>query len=216
MKIEKLTDNKIRILLRKDDITEKNVDLKTLMTCIMESRGFLLNILNEAEEQLGFNTDGCKLLIEANISEENDFVFTITKYLNQNQNVNPLHNSSRKKAVPRKISTEEFIKKYKKSHAKKENAAISSDEVFRFNNFDAFWNMCIFLNSSIILYELNNTYYLLLKGVQKTTSYKRLFHILTEFGYFYKTSPLFENKLTEYGKLVFKHNALSKGMKFFK
>ena len=80
MKIEKITENKIRIILKPEDIKDKNLDLHTIMTKTAESQGLLLEILSKAKEEIGFDTDGCRLLIEAYSSPEDFFVFTVTKY----------------------------------------------------------------------------------------------------------------------------------------
>ena len=80
MKIEKLTENKIRIIIDLDDLDEKNMDLHSLMKKAIESPYLISNILVRAEKELGFKTDGCKLLIEAFSSLDNIYIFTITKY----------------------------------------------------------------------------------------------------------------------------------------
>ena len=46
MKIEKLTENKIRIIIKSEDIEDENIDLHTIMTKTAESQGILLEILN--------------------------------------------------------------------------------------------------------------------------------------------------------------------------
>ena len=45
MKIEKITENKIRVLLKYEDIKDKNIDLHTIMTKAIESQGFFLEML---------------------------------------------------------------------------------------------------------------------------------------------------------------------------
>lgn len=206
MKIEKLTENKIRILLKNEDIKDKNIDLHTIMTKAIESQGFFLEMLHQAEEQLGFYTDGCKLLIEAYSSPDNDFVFTITKYLEAEDTVT----LPRKRVVPKRkrvnVSSKHFI--------------------FSFEDFEAFCSLCTFLNHSkisarglanqISLHEYNSTYYLVINGLNnKNLCYKTLFSIFSEFGKFVDTSSSFENKLLEHGRITIKHNALYTGIKYF-
>ena len=107
MKIEKITENKIRILVKSEDIHEKDIDLHTIMTkAIEQPQGFFLEMLNKAESEVGFNTDGYKLLIEAYSSPDEDLVFTITKYLDVESNARNKASANntidRKKVVPRK------------------------------------------------------------------------------------------------------------------
>lgn len=47
----------------------------------MEAQNLFFEILERAEEELDFHTDGYKLLIEAFSSSDEKLVFTITKYL---------------------------------------------------------------------------------------------------------------------------------------
>ena len=54
MKIEKLTENKIRIILKSEDFKDKNIDLHTIMTKTAESQGLFLEILNKAKKEVGF------------------------------------------------------------------------------------------------------------------------------------------------------------------
>ena len=88
MKIEKLTENKIRIIIKPEDIKDKDLDLHTIMTKTAESQGLLLEILNKAKQEIGFDTDGCRLLVEAYSSLEDTFVFTVTKYHVENEESN--------------------------------------------------------------------------------------------------------------------------------
>lgn len=207
MKIEKITENKIRILLKNEDVKEKNIDLHTIMTKAIESQGFFLEILNQAEKQLGFDTDGYKLLIEAYSSPDNDFVFTITKYLDNSDNLKPY---PRKKVVPR-IKTVNIQNKY---------------FIYSFNNFDDFCELCTYIDSSslsargiarlVSLYEYQKMYYLILKDInRKNENYKNILSTLSEFGKFVNNSNSFENKLLEHGKIIIKHNALTTGIKYF-
>ena len=173
MKIEKLTENKIRVLLNNEDIEDKNIDLHTLMTKALESQGLFLEMLNQAEEEVGFDTDGYKLLIEAYASSDNDFIFTITKYLEEN--VEP--SNVRKKAVPRAILPK-FSSKF---------------VLFSFHSFDDFCGLCSYLNSSkvsvrglaksVCLYKIESTYYLAIKNLNTSkVDFKTLVALFSEFG----------------------------------
>ncbi len=206
MKIEKLTENKIRVLLKNEDIKEKNIDLHTIMTKAIESQGLFLEMLNQAEKQVGFNTDGYKLLIEAYSSPDNDFVFTITKYLESDEKDSLV----KKKAVPKMVKPKFEI-------------GIPS---FCFSNFEDFCGLCAYINSSkfstrglarsISLHEYENAYYLVIKNLNFSKSdYKSLFSIFSEFGKFISISSAFESKLLEYGKVIIKHNALNTGIRYF-
>ena len=64
MQIEKITENKIRIILNIQDLKEKNIDLHTFMSSSVESQNLFYDILNIAEKEIGFITRDWKLIIE--------------------------------------------------------------------------------------------------------------------------------------------------------
>lgn len=65
MRIEKITDNKIRITLNIEDLKEKNMDLHSFMANSFESQSLFLDMLEEADKEVGFKTDNYRLMIEA-------------------------------------------------------------------------------------------------------------------------------------------------------
>ena len=86
MKIEKLTENKIQIILKKTDFKDKEININQLLLTTTESQKLFLEILNRAEKELNFDTTGHKLLIDAIIENDDIFTFTITKYLEKELN----------------------------------------------------------------------------------------------------------------------------------
>lgn len=65
MQIEKLTENKIRIILNLDDLKENNIDLHSFMSSSIETQDLFFNMLDKAEKEIGFKTKDYKLMIEA-------------------------------------------------------------------------------------------------------------------------------------------------------
>ena len=208
MKIEKITENKIRILLKNEDIKDKNIDLHTIMTKAVESQSFFLDVLDKAEKQFGFNTDGCRLLIEGYSSSENDLIFTITKYLDETINVTPQTFEPRRKVVPRR-----------------KNISKVKSTVWSFGDFDTFCELCSCLNHSSIsarglarsisLHKYNGTYYLVINEINDKVCSKTLLSIFSEFGRYENVSSNFKYKLLEHGTTIIKHNALNTGIKYF-
>ena len=101
MKIEKLTENKIRVIINLDDLKKSNLDFHTIMQKPIESQKLFLEMLLKAEKELGFYTEGCKLLVEAFSSSEDVFIFTITKYIEKSVNSsNKPQVKVKKKTIP--------------------------------------------------------------------------------------------------------------------
>jgi len=65
LQIEKITENKIRIILNIKDLQEKNIDLHTFMSNSIESQALFFDMLDKAEKEVGFETKDYKLIIEA-------------------------------------------------------------------------------------------------------------------------------------------------------
>ena len=75
MKIEKLTENKIRVIVNVDELGLNNVNVHSILSKEVEIPEIFSVILKKAEKEVDFHTDGCKLLIEAFSSLDDIFVF---------------------------------------------------------------------------------------------------------------------------------------------
>ena len=75
MKFEKLTENQIRIILNIEDLREKDIDFHSFMSNSLESQDLFLDMLEKAEEEIGFNTKDYKLIIEAIASSDRKLYF---------------------------------------------------------------------------------------------------------------------------------------------
>ena len=211
MKIEKLTENKIRVIINSNDLTENNIDFNSLINRSSETQTLFLKILEKAEKEVDFNTDGYKLLIEVFSSIDEPLVFTITKYECKNFEYNCF--DTRKK---------------RKVFAKKKTINFSNKQiVYSFNSFDEFCDFCNCINTienfktkefskDISLFLYNDTYYLIAKNVNINYKFINLFYsIASEFGKLLSQSKNFENKLYEHGELIMKKNAIDIGIKYF-
>ena len=208
MKIEKLNDNKIRITLNIEDLNERNIDMHSFMSNSIDSQDIFMDMLDKADEEVGFNTDDCRLMIEALALKNGVFVLTITKFEHNNEKT-PL--------------------KRKNLHIRRKNPDINLNKtIYSFDSFDTFCDFCTFLKNTLEekeildfskksdLYEYNSNYYLVLSNINLDS--KVLKHIcssITEFAQFVNSSELFESKIKEYGKLVAENNALATCIEYF-
>ena len=215
MKIEKLTDNKIRIIMNIQDIEKNTNDIHTFFDNIMNSQNLFLDILQKAEKEVDFHTEGCKLLIEAFSTLEDVIVFTITKYSSTESNSintnNALNNDSKRKLIVKR----------------KTNTPSLTNAVYEFDNFDYFCDFCNSISKienlninklakKIVLYNYQNKFFLIFKDINFKDKYiHKVFNILSEFSKFQNFSTNFEYKLTEHGKTYIKNNAIVKGIQYF-
>ena len=215
MKIEKLTDNKIRIIMNIQDIEKNTNDIHTFFDNIMNSQNLFLDILQKAEKEVDFHTEGCKLLIEAFSTLEDVIVFTITKYSStENSSINTgdiLNNTSKRKLIVKR----------------KTNTPSLRNAVYEFDNFDYFCDFCSSISNienlnieklakKVVLYNYQNKFFLIFKDINFNNKYvHKVFNILLEFSTFQNFSANFEYKLTEHAKVYIKNNAILKGIKYF-
>jgi adapter protein MecA 1/2 len=204
MKIEKITENKIRIIVDLDDLEEKNINLHSLMSNSIETQSLFVDMLDEAEKKVGFSTKNSKIAIEALASSEGIFIFTITK----DPDIKDL--PKRKLRVKRKALKTDFEK-----------------AIYKFTTFEDFCNYCTYINAgnlkglkglakntSLYLYE--DTYYLVISDISlKYPHLKEFYASLAEFAKLVSHSSNFESKLIEYGKPIMKRNAIKRCTDYF-
>ena len=206
MKFEKLNENKIRITLTIQDLAEKEIDFHVFMSNSAEAQDVLLDMLEQAKKETGFDPEDYNLKVEALVMADTNFIFTITKL--------PPEEKS-------KISKRKFT-------VKRKNIVPSSTQaVYCFNSFDDFNDFLVFLSKntlfnykklakSITLYVYKEKYYLLMNNINTEFIDKIKFYTcITEFAKCVTNSKVFASKLKECGTLIMKNNALEIGFKHF-
>ena len=206
MKFEKLNENKIRITLTIQDLAEKEIDFHVFMSNSAEAQDVLLDMLEQAKKETGFDPEDYNLKVEALVMADTNFIFTITKL--------PPEEKS-------KISKRKFT-------VKRKNIVPSSTQaVYCFNSFDDFNDFLVFLSKNtlfnykklakyITLYEYKEKYYLLMNNINTEFIDKIKFYTcITEFAKCVTNSKVFASKLKECGTLIMKNNALEIGFKHF-
>lgn len=208
MKIEKITENKIRVIINTDELNEKKVNLNSLVKNTDSAQELFKYMLEEAQKQVGFVVDDSRLLVEAYSTQDGLFVITFTKFKNVESN--------QKNKTPRKLGF-----KRKMPNNSQKNA------IYEFRNFEEFCNFCTYADSSrlgdlkglaksILLYEYNGLYYLTFNNINTNFEFLNLFYAsISEFGRLISNSTLYRAKLDERGKVIFKANAVRNGIKYF-
>lgn len=208
MKFEKLNENKIRITLTMQDLNEKHIDFHSFMSNTLESQDILLDMLEEAKKETGFDPENFNLKIEALATADTNFIFTITK-------INP------------EIEKEKTSKK-KFTIKRKSIFPSSTQAIYRFRSFEDFCDFLQFLKEndlfhyikqvadSISLYRYKENYYLLLNQIHlKTFDNQKFYTCITEFAKHITNSKVFASKLKEYGNIIMQDHALEIGLKHF-
>lgn len=202
MKIEKITENKIRIILNLEDLQAKNIDLHSLMANSIESQSLFVDMLDEAEKTVGFYTKDAKIMIEAMASSDGIFIFTITKVNDENSN--------KKVRIKRKTTHMD-----------------NSKAIFKFESFDEYCSFCTYVNTDLSyglkglsknssLYLYDDTYFLIITDINLDFNYlKQFYTTISEFAKLMPNPDNFERKLFEYGKPIMKRNAIGRSIEYF-
>ena len=197
MKIEKLTEDKIRITLNLEDLESKNIDFHSFMANSPETQHLFLEMLDKVEKEIGFVTKNYKLSIEAVATQTGHFILTITRLLEHNDEL------------------------HKKVHIKRKLVNTACPVlVYQFDDFDNLCLLCeyikhnehfneiISLFNNISLYYYN-TYYLVFTNIYlDSQTLKNISAIFSEFGKYVHNSNLFEKKLKEFGTVIMPHHAI--------
>ena len=207
MKFEKLSEDKIRITLTVQDLAEKEIDFQVFLTNSFDSQDILLDMLEEAKKETGFDPENYNLRIEALAMADTSFIFTITKEMPEE-----------KTRLPKK--------KFKIK--RKSLNPLSTQAIYSFASFDDFCSFLQFLKEGklisqvshiadcILLYKYKDKYYLLMSSIHSEIVNKLRFYTgITEFAKYVTNSKVFASKLFECGDLIMGDNALKIGAKHF-
>ena len=100
--------------------------------------------------------------------------------------------------------------------------------IYEFDNFNEYCNFCTYLNTTKLgnlkkfakktsLYEYNSKYFLVFSEIDPDYKDASLVYIsICEFAKLASTSTCFSSKLVEYGKPIYKNNAIQNGINFTK
>ncbi len=187
MKIEKINENKIRITFNHSYLQENNVDIHSFMSNSLESQSLFLNLLDEAEREIGFITDNYKLCIEALALSNGNFIITVTRI-------------------------EKEVLKSSRVQVRRKNRQNAPQLIYKFSSFDDFCNFENFLaismpnlvdklSTSNALYKYEDYFFLILQNINQPYL-SAISSAISEFAIAVPTSDLTLNKLKEYGSLL--------------
>jgi len=126
MKIKKINNDKLKIILSSNDLDEKNIDVDSFLANPIESQNLFFEILDLAEEKYNFDIENNKAIIEAISLDNNLFILTITKLKND---VCTYNNDSKIYSFE---SANDFLSFY--SSVLKNNIYLSKSDIFQFDN----------------------------------------------------------------------------------
>lgn len=201
MKIEKISDNIIKVTISLNDLEERNIDLNSLNYNSPAAQELFWDMMEQAESQFGFSVSDSQLIIEPVPDSDEGFIITITR-LDDDSDFESIH---------------KYIKnRFKKSEIRTKRRGrrlLSTIVIYAFSSFEHLCELCekispIYSGDST-LYKLKDTYYLLLTRNSFTVADSKMFEILLgEYGRRVHNAAFFEGYLNEYGVKIAESNAI--------
>lgn len=79
MQIQKINNDKLKVILNSHDLNEKNINIDSFLSNTIESQDLFFEILDLAEQQYNFHIDNSKAVVETISLDNHIFIITITK-----------------------------------------------------------------------------------------------------------------------------------------
>lgn len=201
MKIEKISENIIKVTISLNDLEERNIDLSSLNYNSPAAQELFWDMMEQAEVQFGFNVSDSQLIIEPIPDSDEGFIITITK-IDDEGDFESIHKYIRNKFRKSDIRVK-----------KKGRKILSTIVVYSFSSFD---DLCALskkvqplYSGDSTVYKCKNAYYLILTRSSFTINDPKMFEILLgEYGRRVGNAGFYEGYLNEYGTKIIDGNAL--------
>lgn len=191
MKIEKLSENKLRVTLCLKDMLRWNVSYENLLPNNPDTNEMFWDIIHKATEQTGMKFDNCRLIIEAMQPADDICVMIITKKsLSENRQVKYKF----KRNISDKMSDYVYVFK-------------SFNDVISFAKRNLYY--CFLLDGKNSLYREGKYIKLVVSFPPELKEYNDAFgDAVCEYADLHHASNFYASYLEEHGKMIIKNNAL--------
>lgn len=187
MKLEKITDEKYRVIIHSKELKNNSINLNSLTTDANLAQKLILSILKKIKKKTNSLLDNSKLLVDFYVLDNDFLVLNITKH-------SLLDNVS---------STKEFTYAFYNF----ENFCTFCSSIHNLSSLKK-------ISKSSALYEYKSIYYLHILNSSIDNS-DPIFIRLTEFADLIDLNDSENYKIIEYGNVIFTNNALIKCLKHF-
>lgn len=206
MKIERISENQLKLTLTKADLAEREIKLEDLITPSEKTQKLFRDIMEQALDEEDFISENTPLMVEAVPSGGDGIMIIVTKVSNKE-----------KKAS-------EDVRRWKKkpmdtlAHKEEKNSDIL---IYSFPTLDDVISVSMRLadrfKGESAVYKNENKYFLVLQGDTYTTeeTSEELERILKEYGQKHISTPLAKYYLLEHGETLIAEQAIKALAKTF-
>ncbi|MGL4790738.1 MAG: adaptor protein MecA [Anaerotignaceae bacterium] len=208
MKIEKISENQIKLTLTSSDLKERNINLEELIKPSAQTQELFRDIMEQAFSECGFSFENTPLMVEATPISLDGLMIIVTK----------LPEKETQKDTVSLMSQNKDLRRYKKktiSHYKPEQISDEGICVFSFETLDTACEAALRLDGVFSgfsqLYKYQDRYYMLLQNNMHDTknSLDTIDLLLFEYGQKHISTPLSKYHLMEHGELMVKNPAIA-------
>lgn len=207
MRIEKINDNKIKVVVNKEDVKIWNVNMKNLTDNTPEAQDLFWFALRQAEKDVDFKVGEAQLLVEALPSNTDGFIMIISKVDAKTSVIDLLEESGKMPCSAMEIKV------------KKRTRKAPLVNIFKFEDFE---DVCkcmeqikdIFSGRSS-LYKYKDEFYLKIVPYDAMMFFEAE-NILTEYSKRVINPAIMEGILKEYGVAMIKEDAFETILAYFK
>ncbi len=200
MKIERVDENKIKVLLDHAEAKEWNITTKSIYENTPEVQKMFWHAIRMAKENMNFSIDGAKLFVETIPSYESGLGMLITKACTDEEFSKAVENCSYKGKLKRTELKADAQRREKRRKC-----------IFCFESFDSVCSAVGELFGRYIgsssLYKMNERFYLCLVPSEPISLCEAEI-LLPEFASRLSNSQYVHGRLGEYGALMIEDNAI--------
>ena len=215
MKIERISENQLKLTLTKDDLKERDIKLEDLITPSEKTQKLFRDIMEQALDEEDFVSENTPLMVEAVPMGVDGIMIIVTK----------VNNKDGKNSPPTDLLQQaQETRRWKKKpldtleHAEEKNSDIL---IYSFPALDDVIQVSIRLDGSFkgesAVYKNDGKYFLVLQGDTYTAeeSSAELEPVLKEYGQKHVSTPLAKYYLLEHGETIIATKAVKALAKTF-
>ena len=215
MKIERISENQLKLTLTKDDLKERDIKLEDLITPSEKTQKLFRDIMEQALDEEDFVSENTPLMVEAVPMGTEGIMIIVTKVNNKDKKGN---------TAAGLLQQAQETRRWKKKpldtleHAEEKNSDIL---IYSFPALDDVIRVSLRLDSGFkgesAVYKNEGKYFLVLQGDTYTAeeSSEELELVLKEYGQKHVSTPLAKYYLLEHGETIIAEKAVKALAKTF-
>lgn len=215
MKIERISENQLKLTLTKDDLKERDIKLEDLISPSEKTQKLFRDIMEQALDEEDFVSENTPLMVEAVPLGTEGIMIIVTKVNNKDKNGNTSADLLKQAQETRRWKKKPLDTM---EHAEEKNSDIL---IYSFPQLDDIISVSLRLDSRFkgesAVYKNDEKYFLVLQGDTYTAeeSSEELELVLKEYGQKHVSTPLAKYYLLEHGETIIADKAVKALAKTF-